>query len=69
MPKHRRRKAMLDVICIVLFVVFLAQLPAFSVSVAAKENGALIAEEYERYHVRFEKIEKISQLRGGAKVK
>ena len=48
---------------IVLFVVLSAQLSTFSFSVtAAGERGELVAEEYERYRERFDRIEKIGDL-------
>ena len=60
MPKHRKRRIMLSIVSIVLFVVLSAQLSAFSFSVtAAGEHGELVAEEYERYRERFDRIEKI----------
>lgn len=63
MPKHRKRRIMLSIVSIVLFVVLSAQLSAFSFSVtAAGEHGELVAEEYERYRERFDRIEKIGDL-------
>lgn len=60
MPKHRKRRIMLSIVSIVLFVVLSAQLSAVSFSVtAAGEHGELVAEEYERYRERFDRIEKI----------
>ena len=54
MPKHRKRRIMLSIVSIVLFVVLSAQLSAVSFSVtAAGEHGELVAEEYERYRERF----------------
>lgn len=45
------------------FVVLSAQLSAVSFSVtAAGEHGELVAEEYERYRERFDRIEKIGDL-------
>lgn len=44
MPKHRKRRIMLSIVSIVLFVVLSAQLSAFSFSVtAAGEHGELVA--------------------------
>ena len=63
MPKHRKRRIMLSIVSIVLFVVLSAQLSTFSFSVtAAGEHGELVAEEYERYRERFDRIEKIGDL-------
>ena len=63
MPKHRKRRIMLSIVSIVLFVVLSAQLSAVSFSVtAAGEHGELVAEEYERYRERFDRIEKIGDL-------
>ena len=63
MPKHRKRRIMLSIVSIVLFVVLSAQLSTFSFSVtAAGERGELVAEEYERYRERFDRIEKIGDL-------
>ena len=63
MPKHRKRRIMLCIVSIVLFVVLSAQLSTFSFSVtAAGEHGELVAEEYERYRERFDRIEKIGDL-------
>ena len=57
MPKHRKRRIMLSIVSIVLFVVLSAQLSTFSFSVtAAGEHGELVAEEYERYRERFDRI-------------
>ena len=62
-PKHRKRRIMLSIVSIVLFVVLSAQLSTFSFSVtAAGERGELVAEEYERYRERFDRIEKIGDL-------
>ncbi len=45
MPKHRKRRIMLSIVSIVLFVVLSAQLSTFSFSVtAAGEHGELVAE-------------------------
>ena len=64
MPKHRKRRIMLSIVSIVLFVVLSAQLSTFSFSVtAAGERGELVAEEYERYRERFDRIEKIGEDR------
>ena len=61
MPKHRKRRIMLSIVSIVLFVVLSAQLSAVSFSVtAAGEHGELVAEEYERYRERFDRIETVS---------
>ena len=63
MPKHRKRRIMLSIVSIVLFVVLSAQLSTFSFSVtAAGEHGELVAEEYGRYRERFDRIEKIGDL-------
>ena len=63
MPKHRKRRIMLSIVSIVLFVVLSAQLSTVSFSVtAAGEHGELVAEEYERYRERFDRIEKIGDL-------
>lgn len=63
MPEHKKRKNMLSIVCIMLFVVLLTQVPTFSFSVtAAKENGELVAEEYERYQERFDQIKKIGDV-------
>ena len=44
MPKHRKRRIMLSIVSIVLFVVLSAQLSTFSFSVtAAGERGELVA--------------------------
>lgn len=49
MPKHRKRRIMLSIVSIVLFVVLSAQLSTVSFSVtAAGEHGELVAEEYDR---------------------
>ena len=54
---------MLSIVSIVLFVVLSAQLSTVSFSVtAAGERGELVAEEYERYRERFDRIEKIGDL-------
>ena len=43
MPKHRKRRIMLSIVSIVLFVVLSAQLSTFSFSVtAAGERGELV---------------------------
>ena len=56
MPKHRKRRIMLSIVSIVLFVVLSAQLSTVSFSVtAAGEHGELVAEEYERYRGRFDR--------------
>ena len=63
MPKHRKRRIMLSIVSIVLFVVLSAQLSTFSFSVtAAGERGELVSEENERYRERFDSIEKIGDL-------
>ena len=67
MPKHRKRRIMLSIVSIVLFVVLSAQLSTFSFSVtAAGEHGELVAEEYERYRERFEKRLEIWRTRDSA---
>lgn len=59
MPKHRKRRIMLSIVSIVLFVVLSAQLSTFSFSVtAAGEHGELVAEEYGRYRERFDRMRK-----------
>ena len=63
MPKHRKRRIMLSIVSIVLFIILSAQLSTFSFSVtAAGEHGELVAEEYEQYRERFDRIEKIGDL-------
>ena len=52
MPKHRKRRIMLSIVSIVLFVVLSAQLSTFSFSVtAAGEHGELVAEELSLIHI------------------
>ena len=63
MPKDRKRKNMLIIACIMLFAILFTLVPSFSFSVtAAGEHGELVAEEYERYRERFDRIEKIGDL-------
>ena len=63
MPKHRKRRIMLSIVSIVLFVVLSAQLSTFSFSVtAARRNTGSVAEEYVRYQSRLQNIEKITDL-------
>lgn len=63
MPKDRKRKNMLIIVCIMLFVTLLTLVPAFSFSVtAARISGEAVAEEYDRYQSRLQNVERITDL-------
>ena len=63
MPKDRKKKAMFRMWCIMLFVILFTQVPAFSFSVAAaKMSGEAVAEEYEKYLSRLQRVEMITDL-------
>ena len=61
MPENRKCKTARRWCCVLLVTVLLAQVPTFS-ALAAREDGTQVAEEYERYQQRFDKIQNIEDV-------
>lgn len=61
MPGNKKKKTWFVCLRILLFIIFLAQIPAFS-SFAAREDGETVRDAYRKYQERFLRIEKISDL-------
>lgn len=61
MPENKKKKKWIVCLQILLFIIFLAQIPAFS-SFAAREDGEIVKDAYRKYQDRFLRIEKISDL-------
>lgn len=61
MPGDKRRKTWSVCLRILLFIVLLAKIPAFS-SFAAREDGETVKDAYQKYQERFQRIESISEL-------